>query len=660
MKAMRPQAIRISRLAATSFLFLGLLPGMAFAAKWKTPTEEEKKIVEDPAKGLVGAVYVEKLQETVLTTYHVHVRAKVLSKNGFDIGTVDDLGGDAYDIGGRTISPNGKVTELEGKDIRTILTRKTGGRTVERKGFTMPALEPGCFIEYDYYEHGAFGPDTRYHAEVLFQDKYPVLHQELRTPKNFPFSSSLRLQNGVRIDTRAETNTYVYSAANTPAVRKEAHGLPMNERAAEVIFARVFPGLIGNTSEEFWKNATKTVLVPYIKKWLARPGRVEDALRTLPGSREKEPEARLQAIYRHVQKTVRNQWVLRAGETSPKGGWKENEDAGEALTRGSGNPWDIAFVCASMLRSDGWKFRVVFASDREHRFFRPELPSVFQFEDLLLEVADPRDPAKPTYLSFEHPLLPFGFVPWNDLGVDAFAVNIDDTAGSALRIPLSAGESNARRRAWNVAVTEEGDVRIERKTTWTGQQAYQVRADLYGRGKEALEKETREDYEKLDPPGQVESIAWENEEAPDQELKGTLRLTRKGMAGSLPGGRIEVSPLTMIRSENPFAAADRNGPIYFSYPYVNEDTMEVAPPPGYVLDSLPQSVEQPTSVGRYSVKAVKGAGEAVRVARTFELKRFSAGEELYSTYRRLFEAAARGDAGFSILFKKAPSGPVKK
>ena len=655
MKRNRLSAARVCRLAAVSLLLSAALPSAARAARWKTPTEAEKKIVEDPAKGLVGAVYLEKMEESVLSTYHVWVRAKILSKNGFDIGTVDDLQSDAYEIEGRTVSPDGKIVELSKKDIRTLTTVKTGGVSYERKAFTMPALEPGCFIEYGYREYGAFGSESAYHSEVLFQDKYPILLQELRTPKRFPFSSSIRNQNGMRIDFREESGGYVYAASNAPALREEPYGSPVYERSAEVIFAYVFPGLSGDTADEFWKNATKHVLTPLMKQEMVRPGKVEDRLKTLGGSREQDPAARLRAIYNNVQKTVKNRSILRAGETVPKGGWKKNEDAGETLSHGEGSPYDLAMVCASMLRADGWKFRVIMAPDRETRFFRRDIPSVFQFGAWLIEVPDPKDPAKVTYLSFEHPLMPFGFVPWKHLGVDSYAVNLDDAVGAVVQIAQAPGASNARRREWKVSLAEEGDALVERKSVWLGQQAFQLRADLYRRGKESLDKETREDYQKLDPPGQVESIGWENDESPESDLKGTIRLTRKGMASALPGGRLEFSPLTMIRGSNPFTRADRTGPIYFPYPYVDEDTMVVSPPPGYVLDALPQPVNIPTSAGRYSVQVQKGDGDSVRIVRSLELKRFSGGDDLYASYRSLFEGATKGDTGFSILFKKSPA-----
>jgi hypothetical protein len=310
-------------------------------------------------------------------------------------------------------------------------------------------------------------------------------------------------------------------------------------------------------------------------------------------------------------------------------------------------------VCASMLRADGWKFRVVLTADRESRFFRMDIPSVFQFGGWLIEVPDPKDAARVVYLSFEHPLLPLGFVPWTHLGVDAYAVDLDQATGAVIELPQLPGAQNAQRRDWKVSLTEDGDAQVERTGRWSGQQAFQLRTQLYNQGKEAREKEVREEYEKLSPPGVIESIGWENEENSDLELKGTMRVVRKGIASALPGGRIEFSPLTMMRSTNPFTRQDRNGPIYFPYAYADVDTFVVTPPPGYSVDALPQPIAQPTSIGRYSVQVRRGEGDSVRIERSFELTQFSGGSEAYYAYRALFEAAVRGDAGFSILFKKS-------
>ncbi|MGH9388544.1 MAG: transglutaminase domain-containing protein [Vicinamibacteria bacterium] len=661
----RPRRLRSFHFAWSTLIASALFfPPQAAATKWKDPTDAEKKMVEDPEKGLVGAVYLEKTQLSENRTFRVYVRAKILSKAGFDIGTVERLSPNAEDIAGRTVSPSGNVTEFSRKDVRTMTTVKAAGVSFERKGFTLPALEPGCFIEYTYLEPGSLGSGGSYYVEILFQDKYPILLQELRTPNPFDFSGTSREQNGVRIRFHEERAQYVYETSDVPALREEPYGRPKNERSAEIIFARapspgtrrggrVFsPGLSLDNPEQFWKDATKKLLVPAAKELLVRPGRVADRLKTIEGSREADPIARLRAIYRYVQKNVKNRWALRAGEVEPKGGWKRNQDAGDTLSHGEGDPTDLAMVFASLTRADGWNFKIIFAPDRETRYFHREILSVHQFEAWLIAISDPSNPSRVVYSSFEHPLLPFGVVPWNHLAVSCYAVSLDDESGTVVQIPEAPAQQNARQRIWKIDLTEEGDVRAERESRWAGLPAFELRSELYRKGKEAWEKEVREDYQKLDPPGQVESVSFENSEEPEQNLSSKLRFVRKGMASPLPGGRMELAPLSLMGETNPFTQEKRNDPIIFAYPYLDEDTLTVEVPEGYAVDALPSRVERANNIGRYVASAERGTGDTVVVSRTFELARFFGGPELYPNYRALFEAMAQGDTGFSLVFKK--------
>src|SRR5258706_15880971 len=95
------------RVALLITLLLSLASAGRAFYKWKDPTPAEKQIVEDPAKGLAGAVYLEISQESVDGVFHAYVRAKIVSRNGFGVGTVDDLAENAFDIEGRTISATG-------------------------------------------------------------------------------------------------------------------------------------------------------------------------------------------------------------------------------------------------------------------------------------------------------------------------------------------------------------------------------------------------------------------------------------------------------------------------------------------------------------------------------------------------------------------------
>jgi hypothetical protein len=656
-----PRPPRSSGFAYAALVAVALfLPPQAHAAKWKDPTDAEKKMVEDPEKGLVGAVYLEKTQisenrmvslldnrPVSLPAFCVYVRAKILSKAGFEIGTVENLSPYAQDIEGRTVSPSGKVTEFSSKDIRTMTTVKAAGVAVERKAFTMPALEPGCFIEYTYLEPGSLGSGGSYYAEILFQDKYPILRQELRTPKPFRLSCTSRQQNGVRIRPREESSEYVYESSNAPALREEPYGFPKHERSAELIFAQG-----GENEKDFWKKTTQKGLVPTIKKMMVRPGSVAARLKTIEGSREADAAGRLRAIYHYVLKNVKNRSALRAGEVAPKGGWKTNDDAGDTLSHGDGTPADLAMVFASLVRADGWNFKIIFAPDRETRFFHPEIPSVHQFEAWLVAVTDPKDVSRVIYLSFEHPLLPFGLVPWNHLGVKSYAVGVEDEVGTMVQVPEAPARQNARQSDWRIDLTGDGDIRAEWESRWSGLWAFKLRSEIYHKGKEVWEKEVREAYQKLDPLGQVESVSYQNAEESDQNLSGKFRLVRKEMASPLPGGRLEFAPLTLIHQKNPFTQEKRNDPIIFAYPYFEEETLTIRQPGGYVLDALPPPVERNSSVGRYVARAQRGAENTAVISRTFELSQFSGPPELYPEYRALFETMAYGDATLSLVFRK--------
>jgi hypothetical protein len=647
---MRPSGVRAARIVAIAVAAGMLRTASLAAAKWKEPTEAEKQIAEDPAKGLMGAVYLEKTQRSESQEFYVYVRAKILSKAGFDIGAVE-LNSDSRAVEGRTISPTGKVTELSSKDVRRITKVKAAGSNEEKVVFTMPALEPGCFIEYAYKEWGWLGSAESYHIEILFQDKYPVKRQELRTPVRFPYASTIRSTQASKVRFQDQGSEIVYESTNAPPLDSEPYSLPRNERSAGIVFAYAFADVRTSTADEFWKDGTRKVFVPLLKRVLVRPGKVEAVLKRIEGSRAADPEARLRAIYRWVQSSLKNELALPAGETSPKGGWKKNEDAGDSLEHGAGTPWDLVAVCASLLRADGWKFRSVFTPDVEERYFHREIPSFFQFNGWIIEVKN-QGLKETVYLAFDHPLLAFGQMPWSRAGTEGFAIDPETEATEVVRVPATAADRNLRRRTWTIAVDAEGTARTDRKTTLSGFRAFEERSALFRSGKPADERAVRESFQKLTPPGELESISYENAEASEGPVVVATRFARPGIATTLPGGRILLSPLALLSQTNPFTQEKRAGPISFPYAYRDEDTVTIVPPPGYALEGLPPGTDRTTQAGRYTVAAARGEGESVVVTRLFEVTRFFSGPELFSSYRMLFETAAGTDPSFSLVFRR--------
>jgi hypothetical protein len=124
------------------------------------------------------------------------------------------------------------------------------------------------------------------------------------------------------------------------------------------------------------------------------------------------------------------------------------------------------------------------------------------------------------------------------------------------------------------------------------------------------------------------------------------------MANVLPGNRLEFSPIAVLFHRNPFTRETRSEPIFFPFPYLDEDTFTIAPPAGWKLDAPPAPIERDSVVGRYGISAESREDGTILVRRRFELKRSWGDADYYKSYRNFFDASARGDAGFSLIFRK--------
>ncbi len=121
----------------------------------KTATVEK----EADAEALFWEVRIDDNPEGDLIFNH-YIRVKVFTDRGRESQSKIDLpygniyGGETkiQDIAARTIKPDGSIVELKKEDVfeRTIV--KTSGLKVKARSFAMPAVEPGCIIEYRWRE----------------------------------------------------------------------------------------------------------------------------------------------------------------------------------------------------------------------------------------------------------------------------------------------------------------------------------------------------------------------------------------------------------------------------------------------------------------------------------------------------------------------------
>ncbi|HWC66214.1 MAG TPA: DUF3858 domain-containing protein, partial [Thermoanaerobaculia bacterium] len=236
----------------------------------------------------------------------------------------------------------------------------------------------------------------------------------------------------------------------------------------------------------------------------------------------------------------------------------------------------------------------------------------------------------------------------------AYAVDLETEKAEIVRIPSAIAARNAIRRVWTVDLSPEGDAKIVRETHWSGEKAFDARSAYFAEGRAEYEKEVREMFRKMDPPGEVTSVELQHENDPDDEFGSKVAFTRAGLVPDAGASRIVLSPLAAMRQENPFTQTTRTEPIRLPYPNVAADTVELRIPEGYALDGAPTGFATANDAGRYLV-TVRTEGSSVVVDRLFEVKRSAASADAYPLYRSLFEAAARGDAELALVLRKTPA-----
>ena len=172
-----------------ALLISGLFAAMASshlqAAEWRPVSAEElalKKSKIDPdadAEALFRDVRVLNEAATfgypqnVITEY---VRLKIFSARGKDkYGTVQiPYWGKSSisDVVGRTIKPDGTIVELSKDAIFAKTVTKGNGRTVKVISFAMPAVEPGCIMEFRWRKN--VGEYIERYLPLDVQSEYPT------------------------------------------------------------------------------------------------------------------------------------------------------------------------------------------------------------------------------------------------------------------------------------------------------------------------------------------------------------------------------------------------------------------------------------------------------------------------------------------------------
>ncbi|HEY0004777.1 MAG TPA: DUF3857 domain-containing protein [Pyrinomonadaceae bacterium] len=595
-------------------LFLALVSTRALAA----PGDNDWKPV-DPAELALKASTVEKDADAEALFWEVRIddnpegdlifnhylRIKIFTERGRESESkVDILFGKIFrnnikikEIAGRTIKPDGTIVELKKEDIYERNVVRTSGLRAKAKSFAMPGVEPGSIIEYRWRE--IMVDTSANYLRLEFQRNIPV-QRVTYFIKPFPFegygmmSRTFHSTADVK-PVKEKGGFYSITMTNMPAFHEEPRMPPEDE-------VRVWT-LLYYTREtkpdpaKYWGEIGKA-LYDVIKPYMKVNDEVKQAAATAIGDAA-TPEQKLKRLFEFCRTKIKNISDDASGLTAEeRAKLKSNKSPSETLKRGMGTGENIDLLFAALATAAGFDARVVMAPDRGDIFFSPNsnLSYFLNPAHIAVRVGEQWRFYNPGYR-----YIPEGMLIWNEEGTQALIT--DPKAPVFVETPLSGPEKSVERRTAKLKLSEdgtlEGDVRIE----YTGHLAVEKKEENDEESAAAREQALSEMVRRQLSTAEISAIKIENVTEADKPFVYAYHVRVPGYA-QRTGKRLFLQPAFFEHGIGPlFQTSERKQPIYFHYPWSEEDAVTIDLPEGFALDNP----EAPSSfsggqISAYNVK----------------------------------------------------------
>src|SRR5215467_9463198 len=355
---------------------------------------------------------------------------------------------------------------------------------------------------------------------------------------------------------------------------------PENNFKPTVIF---FTGRLGKVDvDKEWLDIGKVYFDFYERLMAADHGVKEAAMKAIGA--ETDPAMRLHKIYDRVQQ-LRNLTFERSRTADERKAEhiQRNTNVADVLAHGYGDSEELTVLFVAMARSAGFDASVVMVPDRKRQFFVHDWTSRRQIDNRIAAV---NLNGKDVYLEPGTRFCPYGFVRWNHTEIDA--LKLDRKGGQFVKAPSMGYDKSVTHREAQVELSQDGTLKGAIVLEFKGAEALEHRLDAIDRDEAGRKKDLEDELKLWLPTGTVVKMAiaqgWEDGDAP---LVARFDVEVPNYA-TLAGKRLLIPAFLFQSKENQaFAHAQRKYPLYFPYPFTDNDTVTLQVPSGFAPESIP-------------------------------------------------------------------------
>jgi hypothetical protein len=562
-----------------------------------------------------------------------YIRIKIFSERGRDSQSkVEFFSADYKDvteIAGRTIKADGAILELKPEAIYQRIVFK--GRKIKliSTSFALPGVEPGAIIEYRWCE-------VRRPLLIAldFQKEIPIRSVTYYLPDQMR-----RREFNLRgIYAKPEEKGYrSVTQTNVPAFRREPYMPPENQVRQWMLVYRA-----GLDDLFTWQMYGKWVYEE-IKQRMKVNDEVRRAALAATGDASTQ-EQKLERLFEFCRSRIKNINDDASDLTEKEvAEWKENKSPADTLRRGMGTGKDIDLLFAALARAAGFDARYAMLADRSKVFFDPGQKDYYFLDcyNIAVRVGNEWrffDPASAYVV--------YGMLRWQEEGQYALLCDPNEPVFELTQI--SPPEKSRLKRDARLRVGEDGALEGEVRLEYTGHYAAEMKEYYDDETPDEREKALRESLKARMTTLELSDIRVELVTDPLKPFVQTYRVRVPGYA-QRAGKRLFLQPaFFQYGAGQMFSTSERKHPVYFHFPWVEEDTVTIELPTGFAPDKFDSPI--PLNAGetaRYEAKIeMSKDGRKLHYQRKLVFGmggRILIQTEDYALLRRLFEAIHQRD-----------------
>ena len=591
-----------------------------------------------------------------------YIRIKVFSDKGRDHATANIFYWNKVhigDIAGRTIKPNGTVIEMEKDAIFDKNVVKSGGLKLKAKSFVLPKVEAGDIIEYKWRE--IRDDQLSNNLRLPLQREIPIERvrytvKPLQVPY-LPYQMRVLYFEVPNNPFKPEPNGFSsVEFQNMPAFHEEPH-MPPEETSRASLLIYYSPDS-DVTAERFWSGFGKRAFEDEKDRLKVNGDVKAAAAQAIAGATA--DEQRVRKIFDFCRTKIRNT-ASRDGEVMPNElrdmrDMRDNKTPANTLKQGIGTGDDINMLFAAMAVASGMNVRIALVADANttpvgalpaHEAFLPDV-------DVAVNIGGSwrfYDPGTPG--------LPFGMLRWEEESMPSLL--LDPKQPEFVSSPPTSPARNRRKRTGTLNLDADGQLEGTIQEEWTGQTAFAERRRLNGKNESDSEKLITESVHSDFGNAEITELKFIHKDDLDEPLSMSYRIKIPSFA-TRTGKRLFFQPAIFHANRSAlFASSRRVNPIFFSYPWSEDDVIAINMPAGFALDHA--DLPGPIKVGslEYVTKGQILNGKTFSYHRSFQLGTggsivFPA--SAYGTVKRIFDAVQESD-NHSITLKVEDKAATK-